>query len=203
MKTISVKDVMVPISDYATVSQEATLYDAVLALEKAQGKFDQNRYRHRAILVYDENGKITGKISQLAILQALEPKYEHKITGKISQLAILQALEPKYEHFEIPRSRLLFSPKFMNSLFDQYDLWNKPLDDICKKAGQKRVKEFAERFSEGEIVEEETTLNEAIHMLVVGQLQSLLVMRKEEVTGLLRLTDVFHEVFNLVKACEL
>ena len=182
MKAISVKDVMVPISDYATVSQEATLYDAVLALEKAQGKFDQNRYRHRAILVYDENGKIT---------------------GKISQIDILRALEPKYEHFEIPRSRLLFSPKFMNSLFDQYDLWNKPLDDICKKAGQKRVKEFAEHFGEGEIVEEDTTLNEAIHMLVVGQLQSLLVMRKEEVTGLLRLTDVFHEVFNMVKACKL
>jgi CBS domain-containing protein len=182
MKTISVKDVMVPVSEYATVSQEATLYDAVLALEKAQEKFDQNRYRHRAILVYDENGKIT---------------------GKISQIAILRALEPKYEHFEIPRSRLLFAPKFMNSLFDQYDLWNKPLDDICKKAGQTRVKEFVENFGEGEIVEEETSLNEAIHILVVGQLQSLLVMRKGEVTGLLRLTDVFHEVFKMVKACEL
>ena len=182
MKTISVKDVMVPVSDYATVSQEATLYDAVLALEKAQEKFDQNRYRHRAILVYDENGKIT---------------------GKISQIAILRALEPKYEHFEIPRSRLLFAPKFMNSLFDQYDLWNKPLDHICKKAGQTRVKEFVESFGEGEIVEEETSLNEAIHMLVVGQLQSLLVMRKGEATGLLRLTDVFHEVLKMVKACEL
>jgi hypothetical protein len=40
-------------------------------------------------------------------------------------------------------------------------------------------------------------------MLVVGQLQSLLVMRKGEVTGILRLTDVFHEVLEKVKACEL
>jgi predicted transcriptional regulator len=91
----------------------------------------------------------------------------------------------------------------MKSLFNQYDLWNKPLDDICKKASQKRVKEFAESFDEGEIVKEETSLNEAIHMLVVGKLQSLLVMREEEVSGILRLTDVFHEVFKMVKACEL
>ena len=182
MKTILVKDVMVPISDYATVSKEATLYDAVMALEKAQAEFDQNRYRHRGILVYDENGKIM---------------------GKISQTAVLRALEPKYEQFEMPRSRYPFTPSFMKSLFNQYDLWNKPLDDICKKAGQKRVKDFVEGFDEGEIVEEETSLNEAIHMLVVGQLQSLLVMRKGEVSGILRLTDVFHEVFNMVKACEL
>jgi predicted transcriptional regulator len=91
----------------------------------------------------------------------------------------------------------------MKSLFNQYDLWNRPLDDICKKAGQKRVKEFVESFDEGEIVQEETSLNEAIHMLIVGQLQSLLVMREAEVSGILRLTDVFHEVFKMVKACEL
>jgi len=182
MKTILVKDVMVPVSEYATVSHEATLYDAILALEKAQEEFDQNRYRHRAILVYDENDKIM---------------------GKISQTAILRALEPKYEQFEVPRSRYPFAPKFMRSLFDRYDLWNKPLDDICKKAGQKRVKEFVDHFDEGEIVEEETSLNEAIHMLVVGQLQSLLVTRKGQVTGILRLTDVFNQVFKMIKACEL
>ena len=53
-------------------------------------------------------------------------------------------------------------------------------------------------FDEGEIVEEETSLNEAIHMLVVGQLQSLLVMREGDVSGILRLTDVVDEVFKIV-----
>ncbi len=103
----------------------------------------------------------------------------------------------------MPRSRYPFAPNFMKSLFAQYDLWDKPLDDICKKAGQKPVKEFVEPFNEGEVVEEETSLNEAIHMLVVGQLQSLLVTREGEVTGILRLTDVFHEVLKMVKVCKL
>jgi CBS domain-containing protein len=181
METYLVKDVMIPVSEYATVSEEATLYDAILALEKAQAAFDQNRYPHRAILVYDGKGKII---------------------GKVSQLDILRALEPKYEQIGVPRSRYPFSPHFMKSLFSQYDLWNKPLDDICKKAGQKRVKEFVEIFDEGELVDERTSLNEAIHMLVVGQLQSLLVLRKDAVVGILRLTDVFNEVFRMVKTCQ-
>lgn len=47
MKTITVKDLMVPLEEYATVHEGATLYEA--ALEKAQMEFDQTRYRHRAI----------------------------------------------------------------------------------------------------------------------------------------------------------
>ena len=66
-----VKDLMVPLSEYAAVSEEATLYDAVLALEEAQAAFDQSRYRHRAVLVYDKDKKVVGKVSQLDILRAL------------------------------------------------------------------------------------------------------------------------------------
>ena len=39
MKNYCVKDLMVPISEYATVPEEATLYESVLALEKAQETF--------------------------------------------------------------------------------------------------------------------------------------------------------------------
>ena len=57
MKSYSVKDLMVPLSEYATVTQDATLYEAVLALEEAQEKFEDKhtRYRHRAILVLDKD----------------------------------------------------------------------------------------------------------------------------------------------------
>jgi hypothetical protein len=36
MKSYSVKDLMVPLSEYATVSEDATLYEAVLSLEEAR-----------------------------------------------------------------------------------------------------------------------------------------------------------------------
>ena len=80
MKNYTVSDLMVPLSEYATVSEDATLCDAILALEKAQEEFDQTRYRHRAILVFDKNNRIVGKISQLDALKALEPKYAELVT---------------------------------------------------------------------------------------------------------------------------
>ena len=49
MKTVTVKELMVPLAQYATVSEDATLLEAVIALKKAQEGFDQTRYRHRAI----------------------------------------------------------------------------------------------------------------------------------------------------------
>ena len=36
MKTVAVEDFMVPLEEYATVSEDATLFEAVMALEKAQ-----------------------------------------------------------------------------------------------------------------------------------------------------------------------
>jgi hypothetical protein len=51
MKIIVIKDLMVPLEEYATVPDSATLYEAVLALEEAQEKFQHLPYKHRAVLV--------------------------------------------------------------------------------------------------------------------------------------------------------
>ena len=75
MESITVEELIVSLEKYATVGKDATLYDAVLALETAQENFDKNRYLHRAILVLDEDGTVLGKVSQLDALRALEPKY--------------------------------------------------------------------------------------------------------------------------------
>ena len=49
MKRYLVKDLMVPISEYATVPQGSTLSEAVIALEKAQEEYNHTHYRHRAV----------------------------------------------------------------------------------------------------------------------------------------------------------
>ena len=75
MEKFTVKDLMVPLSGYATVSENANLCVAVKELKKAQKNFDQTRDRHRAILITDKNNRIVGKLSQLDVIRALEPKY--------------------------------------------------------------------------------------------------------------------------------
>ena len=184
MKTITVKDLLVPLEEYATVSEDATLFDAVSALEEAQEALDRDRYLylHRAVLVYDKNKKIVGKISQLDVLRALEPKYEN--VGDLERL-----------------SRAGFSPSFLKTMLKQEALWENPLRDICVKAASFRVKTFMYTPTEGEYISEDATLEEAVHLLVMGHHHSLLVTRGEAIIGILRLTDVFAEIFHLMKIC--
>ncbi|MDA8137773.1 MAG: CBS domain-containing protein [Desulfobacteraceae bacterium] len=185
MKNYKVKDLMVPRAEYAVISEDASIYEAVLALEKAQQAFDQSRYQHRAILVENKKGQIMGKLGQLDILGALEPKYR-EMKGDTPGMA-----------------KFGFSKKFLLSMLETYELFNKPLDDLCKKAGQAKVKTFMHQPTEGEYIDANDSLDKAIHLLFVGRHQSLLVTEGKEITGLLRLTDVFAAVFHAIKECNL
>ncbi len=66
------------------MTEDANLYEAVLSLEEAQEKFEDKhtRYRHRGILILDKDGNVVGKLSQLDVLRALEPKYQEMIQGE-------------------------------------------------------------------------------------------------------------------------
>jgi CBS domain-containing protein len=55
---------------------------------------------------------------------------------------------------------------------------------------------------QGEYIAENTGLDEAIHQMLLGRHNSLLVTRGEEIVGILRLTDVFAYVCNNIKACK-
>ena len=186
MEIITVEDMMVPLEEYATVSEEATLFDAVIALEKAQEDIDRTRhqYLHRGILVYDGNKKIVGKISPLDALRSLEPKYD--------QMGDMRTL-----------SRAGFSPEFMKSMLDTYSLCDKSFTDMCSQGANRQVKDFMYTPTEGEYVQAEDSLCEAIHHFVMGHHQSLLVTRDEEIVGVLRLIDVFKLVFQTMKTCKL
>jgi CBS domain-containing protein len=183
MKTVVVKDLMVALADYATVSQDATLYDAVLALEEAQKRYESefSPYLHRAILVYDENRKIVGKVSQLDILMALEPNYRIVDLNKLSRFG--------------------YSLDYVQS-FAKTGLWDKALRDICRKAADLIVKDFMYSPSQGEYIREDASLDEAIHQMLLGRHNSLLVTRGQDIVGILRLTDVFAFVCKNIKACK-
>jgi CBS domain-containing protein len=184
VKSYSVKDLMVPLSEYATVTEDANLYEAVLALEEAQEKFEDKhtRYRHRGILILDKDGNVAGKLSQLDVLRALEPKYQKMIQGE-------------------GLHRFGFTKEFTKSMLEDYHLFANPLDDICRKAGEQNVKEFMYTPTEGEYVSKDVSLDVAIHQFIMGHHQSLLVTRDEKIVGVLRLTDVFAAVFHKMKEC--
>jgi CBS domain-containing protein len=89
------------------------------------------------------------------------------------------------------------------SLREQYLMQNEPLTDICKKTTRIKVEDVMHAPTEGEYVEEDTSLDIAIHQLVRGSHMSLLVTRKNDIVGILRLTDVFAAIFHTMKECEI
>lgn len=183
MKTISVKELMVPLEAYATVSSDATLRDAVVALEKAQMTLAPSQHLHRAILVLDEYGKVVSKIIMKDILVALEPHY-----GKVEGAGVLE--------------RSGFSPDLIKDMLKNNALWAEPLQFFKERAARLKVSDFIHPPEAGEYIDENATLGEAAHQLVVQPYHSLLVTRDEEVVGILRLSDVFAKICDIIKGVE-
>jgi CBS domain containing-hemolysin-like protein len=157
-----VKELMVPVSEYATVPEGSTLFDAVLALEKAQEEFDHTKYRHRGVLILDKDKRVIGKL--------------------LSQYG--------------------FSSRFVRDIRKVRRLQGTPLKDLCSNASKLKVEDFMQAPSEGEIIDQDTSLEIAVLQLVMGRHISLLVTRGKEIVGILRLADVFAAVFHTMKECE-
>lgn len=184
MENHLVKDLMVPISEYATVVVGTSLIDAVKTLEQAQEAYTMSKYQHRAVLVLDESGSIVGKISQLRALKALEPEF--KSNTEIEELKAFN-----------------FSDNYISKLRDLYRSHGKIVSNhSLKEASSKKVEEFMQTPQPGEYVAEDCSLDEAIHRLVAGTHLSLLVTREEKIVGILRISDVFAAVFKEMTALE-
>jgi len=180
MKTIKVKELMLPLEGYATVLQDATLLEAILALEKAQMVLDPTMYKHRAILVLDESGKVVNKITMKNILVALNPNY-----GKEEGMEVLE--------------RSGYSQNLIRSMLAASELWMEPLQLFRERATEQKVGDLVHAPSEDEYIDADATLGEAIHQLVVSPYHSLLVISRDEVVGILRLSDIFIKICNIVK----
>lgn len=183
MKAMMVKDLMVPLSEYATVSQDATLYDAILALERAQEEFDQSHYRHRAVLAFDKQNRVIGKLGLFDILMALESKYNE--IGDLERLCGLG-----------------LSPTFVKSILQSYSFWSEPLESVCRNAAEQKVKDIMHILTESEYIDETSPLDEAIHQLIMGHHQSLIVTKGNEIVGILKLSDIFLEICIMIKASQ-
>lgn len=173
METKRIKDIMIPIENYASVHQDSSMYDALMAIRKSQEKLSSDMQPIRAVLVVDDNNNIVGKMGHAAFLRALEPKY-----NKIIDFEKL--------------TRAGVSAAFISSMTDNLRLWQDDFVTICKQAGTIKVKNVMSPVSES--IDENASITEAIHQIIVLQLLSLLVNSGSNIVGIVRLSDLFHEV---------
>lgn len=173
-----IKEIMLPLREYAVVSEEVTLLDAFLALDHAQTNLPADKHRHRAVLVKDKQGKIVGKLGHLGFLKALEPKYT--ILGNVKSL-----------------SKSL-SSEFIESMMENYRFWQDKPIEVHNRARQIKIKHVMKPAKES--IDEDSTLAEAVHRMVMWQTLSILVTRESNVVGILRLSDLFVEVSDFIKS---
>jgi CBS domain-containing protein len=173
MKIVS--DLMVPLEEYNHVFVGTTLQDAIKVLAQAMmgPAPDPSRPRDRGVLV-----------------QASD---DGRVIGKLSLWDVLNGLRPHYEPpidpFGKVDDRLLWSQ------------WLRP--DLAERARSIRVEDLLREPSKEESIEETAPLDLAVHRLIRGRHLSLLVMRGDAIVGVLRLSDVFKAVNDMVSAAPL
>lgn len=183
MECVRAADLMVPIDQFATVNEESSLYDSVIALQKSRNVFGKHE-KINAILVFDQKNDIMGKINFWDLLKAVEPRYT--------------ALNyPR----EITDRECCSECEFVSSVQRTYGLWREALLDLCSKAPLVTARDVMKPLSDAERIEESASMEEALNRMILRRLDSIVVMRGSEVVGVLRLSDIAEEILGRIEAC--
>lgn len=169
---MKVKELMIPVADYQTLGTDACLGDVAAALQAS---------KHRDILVVDDKGAFVGVLTMSDVILALEPNYK-KLIKKDLDSDIL-------------------TNKLVAEQFKEFNLWGEALDNICGKAVELKVTDAMHVPEKGHYIEEDASIEHGVHKYMVGTPQPLIVRNNGQVTGVLRMSDVFAEIVKRMNAC--
>jgi hypothetical protein len=181
VKTLSIRETMSPTEDFPRISDQASFFDAVLAMDAAQEAFLAGKARQRILLVEDAGRTVTGKITPMDVLRGLEPKYD-----KIEDQNIISRFGLSYA---------------VDSMKEEFRLWQKPLADLCGKATSLKVGEFQNSPTPDHTVDVGDSMDNAMHRFALTRHDSLFVQEGGKVIGLLRFSDVYKAVSSALKEC--
>lgn len=175
-----VRDWMKPLHKFPMVPDTATIAAAVLALEKAQEDYVSGKRECRTLLVYDQNNRIVGKLTPIDVVRGLEPNYDNVVN-------------PKHTAFSWDFGFVI------DTMREKAVLWSKPIDDLCVRAQDVRVKDFIKSPLQSQTVQADDTLNDAFHHFVMAKHDTLFVLENKKLIGILRFSDVYREISRRLK----
>lgn len=168
-----VSDLMVPLEDYSHVTVGATVQEVIEALAKAMTGPSADPSRPR-----DRGVLVQAK--------------DGSVLGKLSLWDLLNGLTPKFEPPVDPFGRV-----------EDHLLWSQWLrPEIAEQARATRVDDLLKPPSKDETIEAQAPLDLAVYRLVHGRHLSLLVTRGGAIVGVLRLSDVFKAVNDMIRASQ-
>ena len=170
---MKIKELMIPVDEYRTVGVDATFGTVAAALVDSG---------HRDVIVVDHDGNLAGVLTMTDILVALEPNYKKLGKKDLSSDTL--------------------SNRYVADIFKEFDLWSDTLGKICQQGSSTKVAQAMYVPADAEYLNEDDALEHAIHRLIVGTHQPLLVRKNGVITGVLRLSDVFEEITKRMLACK-
>lgn len=172
---------MRPISDFPRISENATLLEAVEALEKADWEYKSGKAPERILLVHDAFNKIVGKLSPMDVVQGLEPNY-----GSLDSLK------------SVPYSRI--TQHSIETMKRHYRLWHKPLGELWRKAQKVTIRDFTKMPVADQMVDADDNMDVAFHIFVIRRHGSLFVLEKSKIVGLMLFSDVYNKIKEAMRA---
>ena len=178
MKNIRVKDIMIPVDDYLKVKEDESLYNVFQAWENER-RAAPNR-AHRDVLVVDDDGGFLGKLTMADIFRGLEPNYAKLF---------------------FDRKNTVLTRDFYRDAVKDFNLWQDPIKNLCERGSRLKVSEIMHVPEKDEFLNEEDSLEKALHEYVMGYHQPLLVRNSDGITGVLRFEDIYNVVRDSMLAC--
>lgn len=167
---------MVTASRCDCIHQDVTIREAIPALER--GRSGGNAFTNGVWLVLNDDSLVVGKLSPTDIVMNMDPSYRSQEGPQAIAHTATAGL----------------SPALLKSLTENSSSWSRSFGQACQNVLNLKVKDCMRPPRNKECVMESDTLEEAIHKLTAGRLQSLLVTSGDNLVGILRLTDVIHQL---------
>lgn len=173
IKAKSAEEIMIPLDKYPHISCASTLREIVFLMEESQIEVHGRKSLPRAVLVFDESGKLVGSVRRRDILRALEPGF-------------LSGASMEYR-------KKLFDVKVDPNLAElSYD---KALEGLRKRAERPACDVMLPIIT---TVNYDDHIMKVIYEMVDNNLSLLPVVKQGKVIGIVRSVDAFHEVAQIL-----
>jgi len=179
-----VKDIMISIEEYEKVDAEARLCDALSILKRnyEKAKTCAPGHFHKTLFVTDASRKIVGKLSMYDLIRGLVPE-----TSKEMDIHQMETY--------VRVSRLWEVEERAAELTERLGWLTHSFMDLVRQEAHKKVKDIMDRVHP--ILKEEDTLNQAIYLMFKENVREPLVVRNEEIVGVINLMRVFSELLEV------
>ena len=169
-----VRDVMVPLAQYPSIRDTATLREAVQLMATAELDVHGRRSLPRVLLVFDEIEVMVGYVRRRDLMLGLEPKF-----------LVVQPLAYRKKLFDVavdPNLSELSHDRVVNGIREQ---GGRPVSDVMQPIEA--------------VVQADDYIMKAIYEMVSQDLTLIPVVDGKQLVGVVRSVELFHEVAQMLQ----